>query len=268
MLSSLADYHTHNALCKHAEGRPVDYARRALEVGLGEIGMSDHSPAPQYLDAWRMLDSEFPEYLDSVAEARHAVPQIPVRLGLEVDFFENGGPWIEALSSRAEWDYLIGSVHYLGDWAVDDPALVHRFRDRPVAEVWDRYWKLFRQAAASGFFDIMAHPDLVKKFGHRPDGDLRRYYEPAVQAVADAGVAIEINTAGLTKEVREMYPAPEFLELAAAADVAWVISSDAHHPAEVARYFGEAVALARRCGFTQTVRFNRRRRQAVHLPEM
>ncbi|MBP7949317.1 MAG: histidinol-phosphatase HisJ family protein [Verrucomicrobiales bacterium] len=266
MLASLADYHTHNLLCKHAEGWPTEYARHAADLGLGEIGMSDHSPMPGYFDNWRMLDEEFSTYLQSVEAARENHPQIPVRLGLEVDFFENGGDWIESLATRAPWDYLIGSVHYLGDWAVDDPSLVHRFRDQKVEVVWDRYWTLFRLAAKSGFFDIMAHPDLVKKFGHRPAGDLRRYYEPAVQAIVDAGVAIEINTAGLFKEVHEIYPAPEFLKLAAGAGVPLVISSDAHHPAEVARCFHEAVALARQCGFTHTVRFAQRQRHQVPLP--
>jgi histidinol-phosphatase (PHP family) len=111
----------------------------------------------------------------------------------------------------------------------------------------------------------MAHPDLVKKFGHRPDGDLRRYYEPAVQAVADAGICIEINTAGLFKDVREMYPASDFLTLAAQASVPLVISSDAHAPAEVGRAFPAAIALAQSTGFTHTQRFSQRKRSTAPL---
>jgi histidinol-phosphatase (PHP family) len=218
---------------------------------------------PQYFDNWRMLDEEFPRYLEWVEEARAAVPQLPIRLGLEVDYFESGRDWIEELSGRVRWDYLIGSVHYLGDWAVDDPGLVHRFRERPVEEIWQRYWALFGQAARSGLFDIMAHADLVKKFGHRPEGDLRRFYEPALEAILESGVAIEINTAGLFKEVGEMYPARGFLALAASAGVPLVISSDAHAPQDVGRAFEQAVVLAKDCGFSHLQHFHERTRQAV-----
>lgn len=263
MNSLPADYHMHTPLCKHAEGEPVAYARHARQMGLPEIGFSDHSPLPRYHDNWRMLNEEFPQYLESMEEARRQVPDLPIRLGLEVDYFENGREWIELLAGRAPWDYLIGSVHYLGDWAVDDPGEVHRFHGSPVEETWDRYWHLFGKAARSGLFDIMAHPDLVKKFRHRPEGDLHRYYEPAMQAVVDAGVAIEINTAGLFKEVAEMYPAREFLEMAAAAKVPLVISSDAHAPEHVGREFTAAVELARDCGFAGWERFRERKRSLV-----
>ena len=263
MIALPADNHMHTPLCKHAEGAPVAYARRALRLGLPEIGFSDHSPLPRYYDDWRMLDEEFPTYVGLIEEARQAVPELPIRLGLEVDYFEDGLDWILELSGRVRWDYLIGSVHYLGDWAMDDPSQMHRFRGHEVEEIWERYWLFFGQAARTGLFDIMAHPDLVKKFGHRPTGDLRKYYEPAIQAIVDSGAAIEINTAGLFKEVREMYPAREFLEIAALAQIPLVISSDAHSPKQVGREFGAAAELARACGFTKLCRFHERKRQQV-----
>ena len=260
-----ADYHLHTPLCRHAIGWPVDYARRALELELPEIGFSDHSPMPSYFDDWRMLDSDLPRYFEAVEEARSACPTLPIRLGLEVDWLEGGESWIASLSQRAPWDYLIGSVHYLGDWNFDNPAEVARFSDFGIAEAWDRYWQLFAQAARSGFFDIMAHPDLVKKFRHQPGGDLRRYYEPAVQACLDAGVAIEINTAGLFKPIAEMYPAPGFLTLAAAAGVPLTINSDAHTPEEVGRAFPAALTLAQQTGFTQLARFQQRQRTLLPM---
>lgn len=260
-----ADYHLHTPLCRHATGWPTDYARRAVELGLEEIGFSDHSPMPALFDDWRMLVEELPEYFAAVDQAREAFPDLPIRLGLEVDWLEGGEKWIDELAGRASWDYLIGSVHYLGDWNFDNPAEMARFSDYGVEEAWDRYWQLFGKAARSGKFDIMGHPDLVKKFKHRPGGDLRRYYEPAVQACVDADVAIEINTAGLFKPVAEFYPAAEFLELAAQAGVPLTINSDAHAPGEVGRAFPEAVALARRCGFQQLARFHGGKRTLVPL---
>lgn len=255
----------HTPLCKHAVGEPWEYAERAAALGLAEIGFSDHSPMPAAYDDWRMLIDEFPAYLAGVEAAKKRVPSLPIRLGLEVDWLEDGEAWIEHLTTLAPWDYLIGSVHYLGSWAMDDPAEKHRFRDQSVEVVWQRYWEQFAEAATSGYFDIMGHPDLVKKFGHRPEGDLRRFYEPAIQAVKDAGVAIEINTAGLYKDVAEMYPAPDFLKLAAAANIPLVISSDAHAPTEVGRSFPEAIELAKTCGFRQTCRFEQRKRRFVPI---
>jgi len=263
----LTDYHMHTPLCRHASGTPQEYVARARELGLAEIGFSDHSPMPQYYDDWRMLDEELPQYLEWIAAARAAAGTMPVRAALEVDWLEGGERWIENLSARAPWDYLIGSVHYIGGWNFDNPALQQKFSDFGTEEAWDRYWKLFANAARSGLFDIMGHPDLIKKFGHRPGGDLRRYYEPAVAAVAEAGVAIEINTAGLFKDVQEMYPALNFLILARSAGVPLTINSDAHAPAEVGRAFPEAVALAKRAGYTEVVRFAKRTRLAVPLSE-
>ncbi len=260
-----ADYHLHTPLCRHATGSPREYAARALELGLPEIGFSDHSPMPQLFDDWRMLDEDLTDYFRLVDEARSAHPAQPIRLGIEVAWLEGGEAWIEYLSTRAPWDYLIGSVHYLGGWNFDNPAETARFSSYGVEEAWDRYWQQFGKAARSGLFDIMGHPDLVKKFRHRPDGDLRRYYEPAVQACAEAGVAIEINTAGLFKPVAEMYPAPDFLRLAADAGIPLTINSDAHAPEETGRAFPEALTLAAACGFTELARFENRRRRLVPL---
>ena len=103
----------------------------------------------------------------------------------------------------------------------------------------------------------------MKKFGHRPPGDLRRYYEPTIEVLADAGLAIEISTAGLRKPCAELYPSDEFLALAAAAGLPIVISSDAHRPAEVGLDFAAAIAAAQRAGFSRTCRFIKRQRSDV-----
>jgi histidinol-phosphatase (PHP family) len=221
---------------------------------------------PQYFDDWRMSWEEFPQYLEMVDEARAEFPDLPIRLGLEVDFLEGGGKWIEDLSGKAPFDYLIGSVHYLAPgWDVDNPKHLSRFTEGSVEEIWSLYWRLFEKAIRTKFFDFMAHPDLPKKFGHRPGGDLRKYYEPAIQALADTGTAFEINTAGLRKDVRELYPAREFLEMAFSAGVPLLINSDAHHPDEVGADFEKARALAYEVGYRETLLFEKRQRKGVPL---
>jgi histidinol-phosphatase (PHP family) len=266
MFSALSDYHVHTPLCHHAEGWPADFARRAVELGLGELGFADHNPMPERFDDWRMSREDLPRYIEAVERARAEFPQLAIRLGLECDFIAGREAWIEELAGMAEWDFLIGSVHYLPEgWEVDHPKYVGRHRGH-ADEIWASYWSSFERCIRSGLFDFVAHPDLPKKFGHRPAGDLRHFYEPAIRAMADCGVAYEINTAGLRKQCHELYPAREFVELAAAADVPVLINSDAHAVDELGAGFGEAITLAKAAGYSQTVRFARRVRSFAPLP--
>ncbi len=261
-----ADYHMHTPLCHHAEGMPVEYARAALERGITEIGFADHNPMPTQFDNWRMSIGDLPRYLDMLQEARGQCPEITIRQGLECDYIAGQETWIELLAGKAPWDYLIGSVHYIAPgWAVDDPQYIGRFTERPVEEIWALYWRAYEQCIRSGLFDFVAHPDLVKKFGHKPAGDLRKYYEPSIKALAEKKIAVEINTAGLRKPVGELYPAREFLGMAHAAGVPLAINSDAHAPGEVGANFAEAAALAKEVGYTQTVRFHKRKRTFAPL---
>jgi histidinol-phosphatase (PHP family) len=121
--------------------------------------------------------------------------------------------------------------------------------------------------ARSGLFDFLGHPDLIKKFAHHPEGDLRRFYEPAVEAIAEAGCAIELCTAGWHKPCQEQYPAREFLALACTAGIPLLISSDAHAPEEVARDFDRATALVLEVGYKETLLFEKRRASRLSLGE-
>jgi histidinol-phosphatase (PHP family) len=210
--------------------------------------------------------ADLPRYFDLIDEARDKYPGFPVRLGLECDFLPGREDWITSLAGMARWDYLIGSVHYIAeDWAVDNPAFVGRYRDTPPAELWSLYWRALERCVRSRLFDFIAHPDLVKIFGARPEGDLARYYEPVITALAECGVAVEINTAGLRKPVHELYPSLQFLKLARAAQIPLLINSDAHAPEQVGMDFEAARALAREAGYESTLRFQNRTRTEVPL---
>ena len=261
-----ADFHMHTPLCHHATGSPADYARAAIERGVPEIGFADHNPMPEYFDDWRMSLEDLPAYIESVEMARRQFPKLPIRLGMEVDFIPGQEAWIEKLAGMADWDYFIGSVHYIAPgWDVDNPKLISRFQEHPVEEIWELYWHAYGQCIRSGLFDFVAHPDLVKKFGHRPGGDLRKFYEPAVQALSDAKIAFEINTAGLRKPAAELYPSREFVEMAFEAGIPLLTNSDAHAPEEVGADFDQARALAVEIGYRELVRFEKRRRVAFPI---
>lgn len=258
--------HTH--LCHHAEGVPTDLARRAAELGLEEIGVSEHNPMPRDdFDNWRMDLGRMDEYLAGLEEARRSVPGVRILAALEVDYLPGHEEWIRTLAARHPWDYFIGSVHYVdGGWDIDNPTKLDQWRKRDAFDVWREYFERLTAAAGSGLFQIIGHPDLPKKFKFVPTRDCTPLFERFLDTAAARGVAIEINTAGLRKDCREMYPSPAFLELAAARDVALTFGSDAHRPDEVGMNFREAVELARACGYTHSVRFADRKALRVPLP--
>ncbi len=267
VFASLTDYHLHTPLCRHAAGWPVDFASVALDKGFSEIGFADHNPMPEPFDDWRMLLDELPRYLAAVETARKQFPELTIRLGLECDFLPGRESWIESLAAMADWDYLIGSVHYLPEgWEVDNPKYIGRYASGDVEAIWTEYWLAYEKCIRSKLFDFVAHPDLPKKFGFRPAGDLRRFYEASIAALAETGLAFEINTAGLRKDCRELYPSQEFVEMAFAAGAPLLINSDAHDPAELGSHFSEAVDSARRAGYKELARFARRKRTLVSLP--
>jgi len=257
------DYHMHTPLCRHATGEPVDYARQALAAGLTEIGFSDHSPMQKNdFDNWRMNNSQLDEYAAKVRLAQKTFPQLTIRLALEVDYLPGHEDWIRQLAARQPWDYFIGSVHYVSDsWDIDNPAKLSEWKKRDAFEVWKIYFERLTLAAESKLFDIIGHADLPKKFGIRPAQDCSPLYEKFLNAATKSGCAIELNTAGLRKECKEIYPSRQILELASQKNVPITFGSDAHAPAEVGMNFAEAVQLARDAGYKESCRFVRRKRE-------
>jgi histidinol-phosphatase (PHP family) len=266
-MSLPVDYHMHTPLCRHASGEPVEYARRAVELGLTEIGFSDHSPmARDDFDNWRMFARQLDEYVAKVRLAQKNFPQLTIRLALEVDYLPGHEGWIRELAARHPWDYFIGSVHYISEsWDIDNPAKLSEWKKREAFDVWKIYFERLAMAAGSGLFDIIGHADLPKKFGIRPTQDCSPLYEHFLNAAAKAGCAIELNTAGLRKDCKEIYPSRELLAMAFQKNIPITFGSDAHAPEEVGLNFAEAIALARSVGYAETCRFHLRRREMVPL---
>ncbi len=257
----------HTPLCRHAVGEPSELAAQAVKLDLREIGFSDHSPmARDDFDDWRMKARELDHYVMMVERARRDHPGLVIKLGLEVDYLPEQEDWIKDLARRHPWDYFIGSVHYLPDsWAIDHPKMISRWRDRDPMEVWTVYFERLTLAAGSGLFDIIGHADLCKKFCFYPAEDCTPLYTRFLEAAKASGVALELNTAGLRKDCREIYPSSRIVELAANFGVPISFGSDAHAPNEVGMNFEEAVNLARSAGYTHFCRFTRRQKELVRL---
>ena len=164
---------------------------------------------------------------------------------------------------------MVGSVHFIGEGSVDqDRWDVWEIEAQDPDRVWARYFEQVAASAASGLFDVIAHPDLVKVWGidrPLPAGDLRRFYEPAVEAIAAAGVAVEVSTAGLRKPVGEIYPARGFAELCVDAGVPFALSSDAHVPEHLGFGYDQAVDFMRDLGIGELSVFEGRERRMEEL---
>jgi len=262
-----ADYHMHTVLCRHAVGVPTDYAAEAVRRGLTEIGFSEHNPMVRDdWDDWHMLQKDLDGYVASVEQARRDHPGLTIKLALEVDFIPGQEGWIRDLAARHPWDYLIGAVHYVSDsWDLDNPKKISEWKHRDPFEVWTAYFERLTMAAESGLFEIIAHADLCKKFCFYPKEDCTPLFTKFMQAARSAGVAMELNTAGLRKDCKEIYPSRPIVELAAAHRVPITFASDAHAAGEVGMNFAEAVAMARAAGYTETCRFTGRKREMVPL---
>jgi len=266
-MSLPADYHTHTPLCRHAKGEPTELAAQAIRVGLEEMGFSDHNPMPEDdFDNWRMRAADLEEYVSKVEQARREHPGLTIKLALEVDYLPGYEDWIRHLATRHQWDYLIGSVHYLSTgWAIDHPEQISEWKRHDPLEVWTAYCDHLTKAAQSGLFDIIGHADLCKKFCFYPQGNYAALFKGFLRAAKDHGLAIELNTAGLRKDCREIYPSPAILRMAAQERVPITFGSDAHAPEEVGLNLTDAVLLARSAGYTHWFRFTQRRAEEVKL---
>jgi histidinol-phosphatase (PHP family) len=262
-----ADYHMHTPLCRHAVGEPTSYAAQALRVGLSEIGFSEHNPMIRDdYDDWHMRQADLDAYVESVNKAQRDHPSLVIKLALEVDYIPGHEEWIRDLAARHSWDYLIGSVHYVSDsWDLDNPKKISEWKSRDPMEVWTIYFERLGQAAESGLFEIIGHADLPKKFCFYPAEDCTSLFDRFLSVAKRSEVALEINTAGLRKDCKEMYPSRQILQLAVQKGVPLTFASDAHAPEEVGMNFAEARQLARDVGFAQCCRFTKRKRQFVKL---
>jgi len=268
----LTDYHLHlrpdgpesTAEEHFTQANAGRYRAAAEERGISELGVSEHIYRfSQALEVWRHPFWERHAADDIDEYCRFVREETDLRLGIEADFVPGAEDRMANLLQARDFDYVVGSVHFLRDGAVDMDDYSVWDGTRSAEEVWRRYFEMIGESARSGLFDILAHPDLVKYWGdpaRRPDGDLRRYYELAMDGIAESGIAVELSTAGLRKHVGEMYPAPAFLEMAIEAGAPVALSSDAHRPQDVGADYDRALELLSALGVSEISVFERRSR--------
>jgi histidinol-phosphatase (PHP family) len=272
----LTDYHLH--LRPDDPNTPAEryftaenverYLQAAANVGVGELGVSEH--VYRFADALELWRHPFwvESAEDDLAAYCEFVRTTPLRLGIECDFVAGAEDRTASLLERHEFDYVVGSVHFISGGMVDHEGYDVWEGEGDPDTVWKRYFETVAESANSGLFDIIAHPDLVKVWGSarpRPERDPRFFYEPAVEAIAEAGAAVEISTAGLRKPVGEIYPAPGFAAMCAEAGVPFALSSDAHLPEQVGFGYDRAQEMLAELGVDRICVFERRRRSLEPL---
>jgi histidinol-phosphatase (PHP family) len=277
----LTDYHVHlrpdegdaTAERYFTAGNVERYREAASERGIEELGVAEH--VHRFVQSLEIWSHPWYRYWarDDLDEYCEFVRDSGLKLGIEVDFLPGREDRLQNLLEAREWDYVVGSIHFLRDHAVDlhgesdwEPWDVWRGAD--PEKVWTRYFETLGEAARTGMFDILAHPDLVKVFAGRvpaPEGDLRRFYDRAMDGIADSDVAVEVSTAGLRKPAREIYPAPAFLEMCLEAGRPVALSSDAHLPEQLGFEYERAVELLDGLGVSEIAVFERRERRLVRL---
>jgi histidinol-phosphatase (PHP family) len=272
----LTDYHLHlrpddidASSDEYFTSENVDrYLEAAGKAGIAELGVSEHihrfGAALEIWDhpVWRA------NAIDDLTAYCDFVRSTPLKLGIEMDFVPGREDRIASVLDSQQFDYVVGSVHFLGQGAVDDADFDVWSRDGDPDRLWRRYFETLAETARTGLYDILAHPDLVKYWGHGrplPQLDPRFHYEPAIEAIAETGIAVEVSTAGWRKPVDELYPADAFAEMCIDAGAAFALSSDAHLPEDVGHQYDRAVETMRGWGVTEICVFDRRERRMEPL---
>jgi histidinol-phosphatase (PHP family) len=266
----IVDYHMHLRGPSNGREGPVELSVDAVERfveqaearGVDEIAFTEHmyyfrqaEPLLSFPYHRERVAHDLDAYCDAILEAKGR--GLPVKLGLELEWIPGRDEELAEVMRPYPWDFLLGSVHLVDGEAVDlEPGL---WGQMSVEDVWRRYFAELGDLAASGLADVLAHPDLVKIFGRRPAPEVvDACHEDAATAIAEAGVAVEVSTAGLRKPVGELYPDAGFLTRCRERGVEATLASDAHVAHDVGRDFEAGIEHLRSAGYETVTVFEGR----------
>lgn len=264
------DYHTHHVRCGHAKGELQEYVERAIVLGLDQLGLSDHMPLVHvdpaaYYEGMAMPKEELPRYVEECLALKDKYKdQIDIRIGLEGDYIEGYEDEIAQLIEPYPWDYVIGSVHFLGEWDVSDYRQQHRWEGQDIDEVYARYYDAVQKAASTGLYDYIGHVDVIKRFGQKPKRDTETWERATLDVIRQHGLAIELNASGLRMPAGEMFPSRRMLNYCRDIGIPVTVGSDAHDPARLGEYLDKAYEMLQDIGFTELATFDKRQR--IMLP--
>lgn len=260
----IVDYHTHTYMCGHASGTLSAYIETAIERGVDEIALTDHLflyyEDPGNRDpSLAMREEQYPAHYDAMklTQCRYR-ERINVRVSVEADWVSGAEDRLREILSNYDFDFVLGGVHYVDGWLIDSAEDLHNYEKIPLEEIYRAYFRELRSAANSGLFDVLAHFDLPKKFGHKVPDSVKPIVLETLDCVKESGCAIEVSSVGLRDPIRECYPGPWIIEEMGKRDISIVLSSDAHAPAEVAYDFDRLIPMLLDSGYRSIVTFDQR----------
>jgi histidinol-phosphatase (PHP family) len=246
-----------------SDGRsePEEYISPALIAGLSEIGFSEHLALFKDPQDGNMNPIIISQYINHIEALRDKTKNIKIKIGLEVDYFAGKEDATRSFLKPLPLDYIIGSVHYLGEKTVDlGPEF---YEGKSIDRLFEAYFNSVIIAVESGLFDIIGHCDLIRIYGYTPASDMGPLYRKMAKAMKRNNIAFEVNTNGRNRPLADFYPDRRFLHVFREENVPVCVNSDAHMPSRVAQYFNEAYELLRYIGFTEMAVFDKRVRRMV-----
>jgi histidinol-phosphatase (PHP family) len=254
----IVDYHIHTRASSDGKGTMEDYVLKARQKKIDEIGFSDHIDKERLDEPSDLFDKKMVQYVEDFAEIKEDA-DVELKLGCEVDYFPDRVGQTRDLLKKYPFDYVIGSVHFIGDWGVDDHRRIDEHSRRDALKSYEDYFGLVREMCETRLFDIVGHLDLIKIFGLKPEADLSRIYTETARTLCNCHMCAEINAKGLTRPCREIYPAPKFLRILRDNCVPITFGSDAHNPNDLGLNLVEALKQAKQAGYTEACSFTRRK---------
>jgi len=228
------DYHLHT-FYSDGENDFEDYIKEAIELNFSEIGFSDHYtllPSGKE-ESYSLKNKDIEKYIQELTDLQKKYhDRICIKIGIEIDYFPQNFRRVLAFLNRYPFDYYIVGIHYVGDFLFDSPISEEtwqRFSQEEINEIYDKYFELIVKAIDTGGFQILAHPDLIKKYNYKATINLSKLYKNVIYALKNTDITLEVNQAGLRHPVHEIYPEEKLLKIALQNDISLCISSDSHN---------------------------------------
>jgi len=255
----MIDNHIHTKLCKHAEGDVFDYVESAIKQGINEIAFTDHIPLPDDFDlAHRMHIDEFDTYARWVMKVKDKYPEITIRFGIEADYYEGFEDFLEKFLVRYDFDIVIMSVHFIRHWPSGNWVFDYYFPGKSKNEIYKDYLCTIVKGVETGLFDVLGHVDMIKSPGDSLLQVVPEEVTRLLQIVKKSDMAIEINTSGYRKRVKESYPGFDWIPLIKDYSIPLTIGSDAHHPDQVGLQFNPVYNRIKEEGITELIVYDKR----------
>jgi len=261
----MIDYHLHT---RYSDGNAdaEEYVKTAIEIGIQEIGISDHfviKPSGEQ-EKFSMKKDEVPEYIMTLTRLKKMYKgKISIKIGIEIDYFDENYEKVLDFLEIFPFDYYIVGIHSLNGKTIDVEEFgeeINSLEDFEVYNVYKQFFETTVRAIYTRKFDILAHPDILKRYVRRPNIDLTPLYQSVFKALKETHMTFEVNLSGLRHPVKEIYPDPSMLKFADKRN-SIIISSDSHDvPTFRNTKRDEARKLLRDMGFKKLAIFNRRKR--------